>query len=119
MTLDIKRMGQYELFETTQHHQILVLDGQDYYALVEGEYGQIIVKSDSSHQQDRTRSQGDYILFIAQDDPNWKDNVEHLQLQQGHDTYNIYILPTGFPTERDPQKKIVESEETVPSQKVL
>lgn len=118
MSINVKRKGQYELFETTKSHQILVLDGTDYYAFIEGEYGPIIVKSDSDHQKDNTISQGEYVLFIAKDDPNWRDNVEHLELQQGEDTYKTYILPNGFPTERNHQKKLVESDETVSGKKI-
>lgn len=118
MSINIKRRGQYELFETTRNHQILVLDGNDYYAFVEGKFGPVIVKSDSDHQKDSTISQGDYVLFIAKDDPNWRDNVEHLELQQGEDAYKMFILPNGFPTEQDHQKKLVESDETVSGQKI-
>lgn len=118
MSIDIKRKGYYELFETTRHHQILVLERQEFYALVEGECGQIIVKSDSNHQQDRPLSEGDYVLFIAKDYPQWIDNVEHLELQQGRGQYKIYILPNGFPTERDQHTKLIESTETVSSHQV-
>ncbi|HEY9687016.1 MAG TPA: hypothetical protein V6C52_08590 [Coleofasciculaceae cyanobacterium] len=118
MSIDIRRKGRYELFETTAHHRILVLDGQDYFALVQGAYGSIIVKSDADHRKEKTLSDGDYVLFVAKNEPNWKDTLEHLELRQGQDFYRSYILPQGLPTDRDAQKKFVESREAIPAEKV-
>jgi hypothetical protein len=118
MSIDIKREGRYELFETTAHHRILGLDGRVYFALVQGAYGSIIVKSDADHRKEKNLSDGDYVLFVAKNEPAWKDNIEHLELRQGQDYYRTLILPQGLPTDRDVQKKFVESREAIPAEKV-
>jgi hypothetical protein len=118
MSIDIRREGRYEMFETTAHHRILVLDGRAYYALVQGAYGSLIVKSDAEHRKEKNLSDGDYVLFVAKNEPRWKDNLEHLALRQGKDQYRTYILPQGLPTERDEQKKFIEAREAVPAEKV-
>jgi hypothetical protein len=118
MSIDIKREGRYELFETTAHHRILELDGRDYFALVQGAYGSIIVKSDADHRKEKNLSDGDYVLFVAKNEPAWKDNIEHLELRQGQEYYRTLILPQGLPTEQDVQKKFVESREAIPAEKV-
>ena len=56
MSIHVKQQGQYELFETTKKHRILRLDGRHYYAIVEGQHGPVIVKSDSDHQRKKNFS---------------------------------------------------------------
>ncbi len=109
MSVDTKRKGQYELFETTQQHRILVLDGQDYYALVSTSQGQLLVLSDADHEKARMLHQGNYVLFTPHNEPNMRDDMDHLELQDGKSKYQTYILPHGLPTGRDKQKKIVET----------
>lgn len=63
-------------------------------------------------------AEGDYVLFTAKNDPEWKDDVDHLELKHKHGKYKMYILPEGLPTRQEHQKKFVESREYVPEAKV-
>ena len=45
---ELKREGDYELFQTSRGHQVIQL-GAQYFALVKGQQGDIIVKFDSYH----------------------------------------------------------------------
>lgn len=108
--------GRYDLFETTKGHQILSLNDEDWYALVEGEKGDIIVQSDSDHEKKKTLQEGRFYLADFEDDPDFND-VPHLFLQQG-DQYQEFILPNGLPTRGDHQKKLIRSNKKVPESKI-
>jgi hypothetical protein len=111
MTVKVKDKGDYELFETKHGHRILVLNGERWYAWVEGQQGEILVHSDSDHEKDHTVSSGEFYLADFEDDPKFQDNP-HLFLQEG-DHFKEAILPDGLPTENDHQKRIVSTDDTV------
>ena len=113
---ELKKEGKYELFETTHGHQILSLDNQDYYALVEGQQGDIIVHSDSDHKKDHTISKGKFFYADFNDDPEFKD-MPHLFMEDG-DQYRELVLPEGFPNESNHQKKLVRVKDRLPESKV-
>ncbi len=112
MTVKINDKGNYELFETTRGHRILVLNGERWFAWVEGQQGEILVHTDSDHEKDHTIQEGEFYLADFEDDPNYRD-MPHLFLQK-EDRFEELILPNGLPTEQDKQKKIVSTDETVP-----
>lgn len=112
MTVKIDDKGDYELFETTRGHRILVLNGERWFAWVEGQQGEILVHTDSDHEKDHTIQEGEFYLADFEDDPNYRD-MPHLFLQN-EDRFEELILPNGLPTEQDKQKKIVSTDETVP-----
>lgn len=112
----LKREGEYELFKTSRGHQIIQL-GQEYYALVRGQKGDIIVKSDSDHEKDKTISMGKYYYADFKDDPDFQD-TPHLFLEDNKQ-FREMILPEGFPQEKDYQKKLVRIDEKLPREKVL
>lgn len=118
MGIEIERQGHYEIFKTTADHRILVLDRDDYFAWVETSQGQLLVKSDSDHRKDRTLDQGDYILFTPQDEPGLRDNMSHLELQEGQGRFHTYILPQGLPDSRDTRNKIIDTEEYLREDKI-
>ena len=117
MSIDLKRKGNYEAFETTHQHKILVLDNSDYYAWIDTSLGHLLVKSDPEHQKAKTLNQGEYILITPQDEPDMKNNVDHLELRE-NGKYHTYILPNGLPTEEDKEKKIVYTDEYLSQEKV-
>ena len=82
MPVDVEERGDYELFETTHGHRILVLNGERWFAWVEGDKGEILVLSDSDHREDRAIQQGEFYLANFEDDPKFRDNP-HLFLQKG------------------------------------
>lgn len=113
---ELKREGEYELFKTSRGHQIINL-GKEYYALVKGQKGDIIVKSDSDHEKDKTLSKGNYYYVDFKDDPQFQD-TPHLFLEDG-DQFRELILPEGFPKEKDYQKKLVRTDKKLSKEKVL
>lgn len=116
MSSEIKNTGQYELFKTTEGNDILHLKRKGWYALVEGQKGEIIVHSDSKHQQQRTLQEGKYYMADFKNDPDFND-VPHLFLEKG-EKFKEYILPNGLPTSKDKQKKIITSKRLVSKEKV-
>ena len=113
----LKNEGKYELFETTENHQILNLEDKNFYALVEGQKGDIIVHSDSDHKKQKTLSKGKFYYSDFKDDPAFKD-MAHLFMEDGS-KFRELILPEGFPTKSDTQKKLVRPKEKLSKQKVL
>lgn len=112
MSTRVQDKGGYELFETTGGHRILVLNGERWFAWVEGQQGEILVHSDSDHEKDHTIQEGEFYLVAFEDDPNYQDNP-HLFLQNG-DSFQELIVPNGLPTNQDHQKKVVGTDKTVP-----
>lgn len=112
----IKNQGKYELFQTTEGHQILNIKNKDFYALVEGQKGDIIVHSDSDHKKEKTISKGTYYFAEFSDDPEFQD-MPHLFMQDGS-KYRELILPNGFPTKSDHQKKLVRTSKKLSASKV-
>ena len=114
---ELKREGKYELFKTTHGHQILNLEDKDFYALVEGQKGDVIVHSDSDHQKDKTVSKGKFYYANFEDDPEFKDML-HLFMEDGKH-YRELILPQGFPNKSNHQKKLVRTVEKLSEDKVM
>lgn len=113
----LKKEGKYELFETTKGHQILNLDDDEFYALVEGQKGDIIVKSDSDHKKGRSISKGKFYYADFEDDPEFQD-MPHLFMED-ENRYREIILPQGLPDNNDHQKKLIRSDKKVPKNKVI
>lgn len=111
MPAHVQQQGDYELFETDHHHRILTLDKKGWYAWVQGQQGEILVHSDSDHKKDRTIQKGKFRLVDFEDDPKFKD-MPHLFLEKS-DRYQEVMLPNGLPTERDHQKKVILTDETI------
>lgn len=116
MSVNIKKQGHYELFCTTEDHRILVLDDEQWFAWVEGDQGEILVRSDADHEKDHTLREGDYHLIDFEDDPKFKD-MPHLFLQDGDDIDEI-MVPNGLPTDSDYQKKVVGTDDTLSRSKL-
>lgn len=111
MPAPIRDEGHYERFETTKGHEILVLNDEKWYSLVEGQAGEIIVLSDSDHQKRRTLEDGRFYLVDFEEDPEFRD-MPHLFLEEDG-TYREFILPNSLPTESDKQRKVVRTDETI------
>ncbi|HET8753432.1 MAG TPA: Rho termination factor N-terminal domain-containing protein [Salinimicrobium sp.] len=112
----LKKEGKFDLFETTHGHQILNLENEEFYALVKGQQGDIIVHSDSDHKKDKTISKGKFFYADFDDDPAFKD-MDHLFMEDGNNFREI-LLPEGLPTKNDTQKKLIRPKEKLSKSKV-
>ncbi len=112
MSANVRAKGNYELFETTHGHRILVLNDKQWYAWVEGQKGEILFLSDSDHEKGHTVQEGEFYLAEFEDDPEFRNNQPHLFLQKGNGFQEL-IVPNGLPTENDNQKRVVSTDETV------
>lgn len=114
---NLEKRGQYELFETTSGHRILNLNNRNFYAVVRGQRGEILVHSDKDHQKKKTIRKGDFYLADFKDDPEFSD-IPHLFLQEDKNQYREWILPRDVPTGNDYQKKLVRTDNKVDADKV-
>lgn len=112
----LKKEGKYELFKTTHGHQILNLEDEEFYAMVKGQQGDIIVHSDSDHKKNKTISKGKFFYADFDDDPAFKD-MDHLFMEDGKKFREI-LLPEGLPTKSNTQKKLVRTKEKLSKNKV-
>lgn len=111
MPAHVRDRGRYELFLTARDHRILVLNDERWYAWVEGDRGELLVRSDADHERRESIEGGRFFLVDFEDDPQFKD-MPHLFLQKD-DRYQEMMVPDGLPTEQDRQKKIVRTEHTI------
>lgn len=111
MTATIQRQGRYTLFETPNQNRILSLGNDLWFAWVGGQQGELLVRSDSEHERERTIQEGEYYLVQFENDPNFTD-VPHLFLGR-NGGFTEVILPNGLPTDDDTQKRVVGTEKTV------
>jgi hypothetical protein len=111
MTATVQRHGQYTMFETPRENRILSLGTDLWFAWVEGEQGEILVRSNEDHERQRTLQEGEYYLVDFQNDDSFTD-VPHLFLERDGEFQEI-ILPNGLPTDDDAQKRIVGTDKTI------
>lgn len=103
--------GRYELVEDEHGHRFLVL-GKRWYAWIEGQKSPILVRTGSEHRRERVLQRGRYLHVDFENDPKFRD-LPHVFLEKG-DKYRELLLPNGFPTRADPQKRLVVSRKTLP-----
>ncbi|MCC9136935.1 hypothetical protein ACFSKU_05205 [Pontibacter silvestris] len=113
----LKKEGSYELFMTTQGHEILTLDKKEWYAVVKTSQGHILVKSDSDHKKSKTVDKGQYYLADFNDDPEFQD-MPHLFLKDTKTKYKEFVLPQGLPTSGKDRKKVIVTDDKVKKDKV-
>ena len=112
----LEKEGKYELFETNHGNEILNLNDKDFYAIVNGQKGQILVKSNADHEKKKTIQKGQFYLADFEDDPEFRD-MPHLFLKDGS-KYSELILPNDVPTKGDHQKKLITTKTKVGEAKV-
>jgi len=112
----LEKEGKYDLFETTKGSQILNLNDKSFFAVVEGQRGDILVGTDADHEKKNTIKNGQFYLANFDDDPEFND-LPHLFLQEGN-KFREWILPNDYPTKSDYQKKLVRTNNLVSKSKV-
>jgi hypothetical protein len=112
----LEKEGNYELFETANGHQILNLNNKNYFAVIGGQKGDILVATDSDHEKSKVLKKGRFYLADFENDPEFSD-MPHLFLQEGN-KYREWILPNHEPSEKDYQKKLVRTGNLVSKAKV-
>jgi hypothetical protein len=112
----LENEGNYELFRTTKGHQILNLNDKSFFAVIEGQKGDMLIATDSDHEKDKTIKKGKFYLADFDDDPEFND-LPHLFLQEGN-KYREWILPNDKPSQKDYQKKLVKTSNLVNKSKV-
>jgi hypothetical protein len=111
VAIKVRDSGRYELVEDEHGHRFLVL-GKRWYVWIKGRKSPILVRTDSGHRRQRVLQRGRYLHVDFEDDPKFRD-MPHVFLEKG-DQYEELVLPNGFPTLADPQKRLVVSRKTLP-----
>jgi hypothetical protein len=102
MNRNIRRRGQYVLYETTQRYRMISLDEQDFFVWRGSDRLEL---SDSGHEAAVILHQGHYLVLGSEDE---SEDMTYLACQEGI-AYRVYTLPQGLPTEG---KQLVDITET-------
>jgi hypothetical protein len=116
MKSKLESEGSYELFQTAKGHLILSLNNKNFFAVIKGQKGEMLIATDSDHEKERTLKEGKFYLASFDNDPEFND-VPHLFLQEGNQ-FREWILPNDKPTQNDYQKKLVRTGNMVSMSKV-
>ncbi len=112
--LSLVRDGEYSLLETRGQVKILKLDKKFYAIVNAGNIGEILVFSHKKFTKDLVLAKGSYRIYKVKNEPNFTD-LMHLELFVGRNTWQGYLLPTGFPTNRKKRSRIIPTSETISS----
>ena len=109
--ISVLKRGEYKLIDTKNESKILVLDGQETFSwLLTSQEGEIITSSHVAQKDDTLLSVGNYRLYKIDNEPKYTDNL-HLELQVGCGYWQGYLLPSGFPKNKDKSSKIISTDE--------
>jgi len=106
MSRNIRRTGQYILYDTTQRYRMISLDEQDFFVWRGLDRLEL---SDLGHEAAVILHQGRYLLF-GLNDASGPADMTYLACQEGIG-YRVYALPQGLPTERERMVDIAETRE--------
>lgn len=112
MSTTRSKTGKFKLLRTANGNRILRLKGglKGWYAWVQGNRGDLLVITDGNHDFDVAERKGKFAYAEFQDDPTFQDQP-HLFLRKPNGRYDHLVLPEGFPTHDDPQRKLIHIDE--------
>jgi hypothetical protein len=113
----VRKEGRYELFVTSKNHHILTLDNKEWFAIVKGQQGEIMVGSDSDHEKKKNLMQGKYLLVDFDDDPEFRD-IPHLFLEKSG-KFEEWILPNKLPSGKGEKVKIINTKNKIEGVKIF
>lgn len=108
------KSGEYKLIETKEDTKILYLENKMYAWVHPRSIGEILVVSHRQHRLDCTLSIGRYNLYDVKDEPKLTD-LQHLELDVGHNTWQGYLLPTGIPSDKKKRARVIPTPQLVNS----
>lgn len=105
MSVQCQELGTYELIETLSGTTLLGFNGEEWYAWVEEEEGELLVLTDDNYGRRRMINQGEALLVNFEREPGYRD-MPHLFLGRPGN-YEECLLPNGLPDQNDTQKRII------------
>lgn len=108
----MRKKGAYEIIETKHRTKVLYLDEEPFAWIHPKEIGEILVSSHYYHASDVKVSSGNYILYGVQDE-DYLTDLQHLELEYGHDAWQGYLLPTGLPTANHKRARIIPTDQLI------
>lgn len=106
------KSGEYTLVETKGQIKILILDKKTYAFINAGDIGEILVFSNKKFTKDLILAKGIYRVYKVKNEPNLTDLI-HLELFVGKNTWQGYLLPTGFPSNSKKRSRIIPTSELI------
>lgn len=104
--------GKYEIVETKYRTKVLYLDGHAYAWIRPKKIGEILVSSHHVQDSDIKVSQGNYILYDVEDE-DYLTDLQHLELEYGHNAWQGYLLPTGLPQGTKLRSRIIPTNQII------
>ena len=85
MKVQIRKDGNYEMFQTIKGHSVICLDNQEWYAKIKN----YLVRSDPSQQKTKELISGKYLLVESRDGIN--NEILHLFLLKKNDFEELIL----------------------------
>lgn len=106
------KSGKYEIVETKYRTKVLYLDFDAFAWIRPQKIGEILVTSHHIQDSDVKVSKGEYILYDV-DDEDYLTDLQHLELEYGHGTWQGYLLPTGLPDDHKKRSRIIPTNQVI------
>lgn len=110
--ITVREKGVYEIVETKHRTKILYLDEMPYAWIHPKKIGEILVSSHYHQDSDVKVSSGNYILYTVEDE-DFLTDLQHLELEYGHGTWQGYLLPTGLPNNEHKKARIIPTDQLI------
>lgn len=104
--------GTYRIVETKRSTKILYLGKVPYVWIRPASIGEILVSSHHENESDTNVSTGLYKLYDVEDEEYLTD-LQHLELEYGHDAWQGYLLPTGLPSGTKLRARIIPTDQLI------
>lgn len=108
----ILKEGDYLLLKTKGQIKVLILDRKSYAWINAENIGQILVSIHKKYIKDAILAKGPYRVYKVKDEPDLTDLI-HLELFAGRNTWQGYLLPTGFPLNGKRRSRIIPTDELI------
>ena len=110
--ISMEANGDYEVVETKHKTKVLYLDDVAYAWIHPKHIGEILVSSHHFEDSDVKISAGKYMLYDV-DNEDYLTDLQHLELEYGHDAWQGYLLPTGLPTGEKKRARIIPTDQII------
>jgi hypothetical protein len=104
--------GSYKLIETKRLNKILYLDSDAYVWVESVKIGHFLESTYRNHKAANILSEGRYNLYVVEDEFSLFD-LQHLELEVGHNLWQGYLLLTGLPDIHKRKSRIIPTLEVI------
>ncbi len=112
--IELVKEGNYQLVVTKDKYKLLTLGDEKYVWVYAKGIGELLLYPKHIHKPHYILAQGVFKIYKVKDEPNYVDLL-HLELSVGgkEETWQGYLLLTGFPTTKKVRRKFIPTNEVI------